>query len=127
MLAFLFITIDGYYNLFFFFSSRRRHTRSKRDWSSDVCSSDLADLAGAARAPARRIDVARVGDLQRRVEEVEAFEEERPLLREEDREAPVRRDLRDVRLDLREIGVERHVDGLVLRRRPLHVETGVLL
>src|SRR2546421_1441800 len=27
---------------FFFFSSRRRHTRSDRDWSSDVCSSDLA-------------------------------------------------------------------------------------
>src|SRR5699024_12870964 len=27
----------------FFFSSRRRHTRSKRDWSSDVCSSDLED------------------------------------------------------------------------------------
>src|SRR5690349_22187221 len=26
---------------FFFFSSRRRHTRSLRDWSSDVCSSDL--------------------------------------------------------------------------------------
>src|SRR5206468_9439306 len=26
---------------FFFFSSRRRHTRSDRDWSSDVCSSDL--------------------------------------------------------------------------------------
>src|SRR5215211_2731343 len=31
--------------LFFFFSSRRRHTRSLCDWSSDVCSSDLA-LAG---------------------------------------------------------------------------------
>src|SRR3989440_5222480 len=30
---------DG--SLFFFFSSRRRHTRSDRDWSSDVCSSDL--------------------------------------------------------------------------------------
>src|SRR5438067_8974612 len=29
------------YNFLFFFSSRRRHTRSKRDWSSDVCSSDL--------------------------------------------------------------------------------------
>src|SRR5439155_2782424 len=28
--------------LFFFFSSRRRHTRWPRDWSSDVCSSDLA-------------------------------------------------------------------------------------
>src|SRR2546421_5991679 len=27
--------------LLFFFSSRRRHTRSDRDWSSDVCSSDL--------------------------------------------------------------------------------------
>src|SRR6266403_5400470 len=30
--------------LFFFFSSRRRHTRSLRDWSSDVCSSDLPKL-----------------------------------------------------------------------------------
>src|SRR5215469_3179878 len=28
-------------SFFFFFSSRRRHTRSLRDWSSDVCSSDL--------------------------------------------------------------------------------------
>src|SRR5256884_3544073 len=28
---------------FFFFSSRRRHTRCSRDWSSDVCSSDLYD------------------------------------------------------------------------------------
>src|SRR5256884_5644593 len=31
--------------IFFFFSSRRRHTRCSRDWSSDVCSSDLNDLA----------------------------------------------------------------------------------
>jgi len=30
---------------FFFFSSRRRHTRLVSDWSSDVCSSDLLDLA----------------------------------------------------------------------------------
>src|SRR5687768_17943274 len=29
----------------FFFSSRRRHTRCSRDWSSDVCSSDLLPLA----------------------------------------------------------------------------------
>src|SRR2546422_6634722 len=29
---------------FFFFSSRRRHTRCSRDWSSDVCSSDLFDV-----------------------------------------------------------------------------------
>src|SRR5882724_2540066 len=31
---------------FFFFSSRRRHTRCLSDWSSDVCSSDLAALIG---------------------------------------------------------------------------------
>src|SRR5947209_10045758 len=40
--------------VFFFFSSRRRHTRYWRDWSSDVCSSDLSDECGqcaAARAP----------------------------------------------------------------------------
>src|SRR5438105_15823325 len=30
--------------LSFFFSSRRRHTRSTRDWSSDVCSSDLEQV-----------------------------------------------------------------------------------
>src|SRR5207249_8009901 len=34
---------------YFFFSSRRRHTRSKRDWSSDVCSSDLDDWGVANR------------------------------------------------------------------------------
>src|SRR5690606_39451391 len=31
----------------FFFSSRRRHTRFSRDWSSDVCSSDLGLVRGA--------------------------------------------------------------------------------
>src|SRR2546422_10212228 len=30
----------------FFFSSRRRHTRCSRDWSSDVCSSDLSPGSG---------------------------------------------------------------------------------
>src|SRR3982751_1685417 len=35
---------------FFFFSSRRRHTRSDRDWSSDVCSSDLLGDDKAYRA-----------------------------------------------------------------------------
>src|SRR6266498_5551602 len=33
---------------FFFFSSRRRHTRCGRDWSSDVCSSDLEAERGLA-------------------------------------------------------------------------------
>src|SRR6185295_20044168 len=37
--------------IFFFFSSRRRHTRYWRDWSSDVCSSDLPRAAAAARPP----------------------------------------------------------------------------
>src|SRR5437867_6959163 len=36
---------------FFFFSSRRRHTRSYGDWSSDVCSSDLAHALRHPEAP----------------------------------------------------------------------------
>src|SRR5204863_3121787 len=39
---------------FFFFSSRRRHTRSLRDWSSDVYSSDLS-----ATCPALEIELSR--------------------------------------------------------------------
>src|SRR5690348_18232193 len=40
---------------FFFFSSRRRHTRWTGDWSSDVCSSDLARSRGQpARVPGSR-------------------------------------------------------------------------
>src|SRR5699024_4698234 len=41
----------------FFFSSRRRHTRSKRDWSSDVCASDLV-LSGNPLA-GERLDLDR--------------------------------------------------------------------
>src|SRR3989454_383392 len=37
-------TITWFTSVFFFFSSRRRHTRLQGDWSSDVCSSDLAGL-----------------------------------------------------------------------------------
>src|SRR6266496_5544487 len=36
---------------FFFFSSRRRHTRSLRDWSSDVCSSDLTAMVNCRIFP----------------------------------------------------------------------------
>src|SRR6266852_7090020 len=36
--------------IFFFFSSRRLHTRCYRDWSSDVCSSDLAGVAAPVAA-----------------------------------------------------------------------------
>src|SRR6478672_11426890 len=66
-------------NLFFFFSSRRRHTISDRDWSSDVCSSDLVrdaiawlrvladpgDSAAAARALTRPPVELRSADLAR--------------------------------------------------------------
>src|SRR5207247_3996925 len=50
----------------FFFSSRRRHTRSTRDWSSDVCSSDLKgssdDFDAARKKAARRSREGEVGD-----------------------------------------------------------------
>src|SRR2546430_9148204 len=48
-------------SVFFFFSSRRRHTRFDCDWSSDVCSSDLADAVashdGNAAIGAVRLEV----------------------------------------------------------------------
>src|SRR5699024_11548364 len=62
------------YDMFFFFSSRRRHTRSKRDWSSDVCSSDLQAHAldelqntftdGPCMRAIRENAVIRAGDLR---------------------------------------------------------------
>src|SRR2546429_2758469 len=44
----LFDQLTSCYLFFFFFSSRRRHTRCSRDWSSDVCSSDLKANHGHA-------------------------------------------------------------------------------
>src|SRR5256886_9013386 len=54
--------------LFFFFSSRRRHTRFDCDWSSDVCSSDLAHRLGEnilplPRAPVEARDLPAVHDV----------------------------------------------------------------
>src|SRR5689334_24479940 len=45
---------------FFFFSSRRRHTRWNCDWSSDVCSSDLAGACGEGLP--RQVQVAEIAD-----------------------------------------------------------------
>src|SRR3989442_9222061 len=42
--------LGGVLSFFFFFSSRRRHTRCGRDWSSDVCSSDLPSAGGELAA-----------------------------------------------------------------------------
>src|SRR2546430_11717598 len=41
--------------LIFFFSSRRRHTRFDCDWSSDVCSSDLADRSNHSHEQKPRV------------------------------------------------------------------------
>src|SRR5437867_5382258 len=54
----------------FFFSSRRRHTRSYGDWSSDVCSSDLA---------VRDLDVARIESLV--VKQILGAETSTPIVR----------------------------------------------
>src|SRR5207247_4986538 len=48
----------------FFFSSRRRHTRSARDWSSDVCSSDLPPGDRAASLRDRLVAIERTLDRQ---------------------------------------------------------------
>src|SRR5260221_1514226 len=62
-------------SLCFFFSSRRRHTRSLCDWSSDVCSSDLG--SGFAGPDLQRATVERViveaGGLVRRIRSRTAF------------------------------------------------------
>src|SRR2546422_2294334 len=41
--------------IFFFFSSRRRHTRCSRDWSSDVCSSDLGERVDKATVESAKV------------------------------------------------------------------------
>src|SRR5699024_11344452 len=71
-------------NLFFFFvSSRRRHTISKRDWSSDVCSSDLRArhfidqaIFDSLHAVPRRIG-AQQGGIAKRQARIAARSEER--------------------------------------------------
>src|SRR5687768_17882327 len=50
----------GFWCVVFFFSSRRRHTRCSRDWSSDVCSSDLVgaklqNMSGSAEEVGQQI------------------------------------------------------------------------
>src|SRR5690606_40261004 len=61
---------------FFFFSSRRRHTRFSRDWSSDVCSSDLRLHEGAA-TPWPRYGRAALRSWVQRV--IDAFGEDVPV------------------------------------------------
>src|SRR6266576_6265899 len=76
------------FSSFFFFSSRRRHTRSLRDWSSDVCSSDLAaepeDLAHAEVVVQRALEVRALRTWVPRL-----HRREQALLGGEERAAPV--------------------------------------
>src|SRR5256884_3775566 len=62
---------------FFFFSSRRRHTRCSRDWSSDVCSSDLGGLRSAAKAAKTASDEADIGEVDVAIDDVGRSEERR--------------------------------------------------
>src|SRR5699024_12153290 len=58
----------------FFFSSRRRHTRSKRDWSSDVCSSDLLAFDRSKKKAGTFIcgvPIYHIDDLDKKLEDVE--------------------------------------------------------
>src|SRR5690606_40575566 len=52
--------------ILFFFSSRRRHTRFSRDWSSDVCSSDLGMLGKVAHTWRQRPEL-RTAELHERL------------------------------------------------------------
>src|SRR5207247_4267197 len=88
-------SLDG---AFFFFSSRRRHTRSTRDWSSDVCSSDLprpgllrrepeADPEGGGRRDLRGGQPGRAHGRQRGGHRQPGDQPEEPGLRPQDRKS----------------------------------------
>src|SRR5215217_9422028 len=56
--------VDEFFNVeFFFFSSRRRHTRYWRDWSSDVCSSDLEAGVALLERAGRNVRLTEAGQV----------------------------------------------------------------
>src|SRR5581483_5417065 len=99
---FFFYYYECFFYFFFFFSSRRRHTRYWRDWSSDVCSSDL-DVG---------VLVERIADAQSREAALELRDERLVdrLLDEETRAGAAHVSL--VEVD----AVDDPLDGLVERR-----------
>src|SRR2546429_2983778 len=72
VLSLFFFLISMVSCFFFFFSSRRRHTRFSRDWSSDVCSSDLL-LGCSCKFPCQ---LAGLADIEPLFAPVHAAEEE---------------------------------------------------
>src|SRR5256885_9150397 len=74
------------YSRFFFFSSRRRHTRLQGDWSSDVCSSDLGQLVGdrvTGTVGAVALGVPALDDVDAGVEPVEVLAVEEMMVGQE--------------------------------------------
>src|SRR6266850_4395934 len=69
----VFVMVSAYDISFFFFSSRRRHTRLQGDWSSDVCSSDLAEIERQTVALARALDVVGLMNVQFAVKDGEVY------------------------------------------------------
>src|SRR5256884_1648850 len=86
----------------FFFSSRRRHTRCSRDWSSDVCSSDLVPGHVVETAPLGR--PAPKPDVQRKIKP--AFEFSKAILLEENHMKTGSRTLSGARSEERRVGKE---------------------
>src|SRR5438128_10427854 len=96
----------------FFFSSRRRHTRCYRDWSSDVCSSDLFLRSGGGVPHMHRaLLVARGDALAIRAKGDDMATPEGPLIAEKQGIAPRCASRLDVP----------HVDRLATRKQPLAV------
>src|SRR5699024_11512344 len=90
----------------FFFSSRRRHTRSKRDWSSDVCSSDL-------RPPARHRGLRRRGGPRRAAPAGVRLRPPRVRRRDDDRRGPAGQSRLTGRSEERRVGKESRSMGTV--------------
>src|SRR5205814_5630535 len=93
----------------FFFSSRRRHTRCLSDWSSDVCSSDLANFRGdrARLLECEFLDERALHACQRRERNVGGdAERERRAENDEDSPACAKGDGGDDRSEERRVGKE---------------------
>src|SRR5215203_373700 len=121
---------------FFFFSSRRRHTRYWRDWSSDVCSSDLDDAATRRALPRRKRTAGEKAAAAERGEEdvevadlVDQLEGRRALAGDDirvvvgwdERQAALGGELRPEHVAVVLVAVEVHdLRGVAARRRDLH-------
>src|SRR5207248_3922037 len=85
-----------------FFSSRRRHTRSYGDWSSDVCSSDLAQARTqkpVEQARPEPVDDGKLREIEERRQELQkALEASEAALRQQrERERAAREELKKAR------------------------------